>query len=71
MTHNIPISLINFNPRFFENKEKHHFHLVENSQLPLITALASMLFVFNGVFYLHILDLVHFKFFDHMGFQIA
>jgi hypothetical protein len=38
---------------FFRLKEKHNFHLVDNSQLPLVAATASMLLVLSIVFYLH------------------
>jgi hypothetical protein len=44
---------LNLNPTFFLTKEKHHFHLVDNSQLPLVAATASMLLVLSIVFYLH------------------
>jgi heme/copper-type cytochrome/quinol oxidase subunit 3 len=58
-------------PSFFRTKEKHYFHLVDNSQLPIITATASMLLVLNIVFYLHLAGIVPLHFFDNMGFQIA
>ena len=38
---------------FFKTKEKHPFHLVDNSQLPLLTSFAAMLLVMSFVFYLH------------------
>ena len=41
----------NLSQTSFQTKEKHHFHLVDNSQLPIITAFAFMLFVLNIVFY--------------------
>ena len=59
----------NFNSFFLRTKEKHHFHLVDNSQLPLISALASMLLVLNIVFYLHSSDMSFIHFFDNMSFQ--
>ena len=62
---------LNLNQTFFQLKEKHHFHLVDNSQLPIITAFASMLLVLNIVFYLHLAGIVSLHFFDNMGFQIA
>lgn len=71
MTNTNSIPFFNLNSRFFKNKEQHHFHLVANSQLPLVTALASMLFVLNAVFYLHLVDMISFKYFDNMGFQTA
>jgi len=42
---------LNLDQTFFHTKEKHHFHLVDNSQLPIITAIASILLVLNLVFY--------------------
>ena len=52
---------LNLNSIFFRLKEHHNFHLVDNSQLPIIAALASMLLVLNIVFYLHssIVALLH------------
>lgn len=38
---------------FLKNKEKHHFHLVDNSQLPLVTSTAAMLLVMSFVFHFH------------------
>lgn len=67
---NIPMNLT-LNQTFFQTKEKHHFHLVDNSQLPIITAFASMLLVLNIVFYLHPSDVVSLRFFDNMMFQAA
>ena len=61
----------NLYPSFFRTKEKHYFHLVDNSQLPIITATASMLLVLNIVFYLHLAGIAPLHFFDNMGFQIA
>jgi hypothetical protein len=55
--------------KIFEPKEKHPFHLVDPSQLPFITAFAIMLFVLNGVFYLHSPEAVSLRFFDHIFFQ--
>jgi hypothetical protein len=63
--------LLNFNLSFFQNREKHSFHLVDNSQLPIITAIASMLFVLNAVLYLHVSGIVTFYYLDNMTFQSA
>lgn len=63
---NIPINLT-----FFKTKEKHQFHLVDNSQLPIITAFAATLLVLNLVFYLHPSDISLLHFFDNMVFQAA
>lgn len=38
---------------FFKNKEKHQFHLVESSLLPVVTGFAAMLVVMSLVFYWH------------------
>lgn len=61
---------LNLNQKFFQLKEKHHFHLVDNSQLPIITAFGSMLLVLSIVFYLHPSSFsIHS--FDNMSFQGA
>jgi heme/copper-type cytochrome/quinol oxidase subunit 3 len=60
---------LNLSQTFFRTKEKHNFHLVDNSQLPIISAIASMLLVLNIVFYLHPSDIVPLHFFDNMSFQ--
>jgi hypothetical protein len=62
---------LTLNQPFFKLREKHHFHLVANSQLPIITAFASMLVVLNIVFYLHPSDSFVIHSFDNMAFQIA
>lgn len=36
---------------FFYNKEKHGFHLVENSQLPVMTAFSTFLLVLSFIIY--------------------
>ena len=71
MKNTTQIDLINLNSNFFQTKEKHLFHLVANSQLPLTTAIGSMLLVLNVVFYLHVAGIVRFSFFDNMMFQTA
>ena len=38
---------------FFRIKEQHQFHLVNNSQLPIVTALSAMLIAMGLVFYWH------------------
>jgi heme/copper-type cytochrome/quinol oxidase subunit 3 len=55
--------------KIFEPKEKHPFHLVDPSQLPFITAFSIMLFVLNGVFYLHSPEAISIRFFDHIFFH--
>jgi heme/copper-type cytochrome/quinol oxidase subunit 3 len=60
---------LNLSQTFFRTKEKHNFHLVDNSQLPIISAIASMLLVLNIVFYLHPSDIFPLHFFDNMSFQ--
>jgi hypothetical protein len=59
------------NQTFFQTKEKHQFHLVDNSQLPIITAFAATLLVLNIVFYLHPAGFSFLHFFDNMIFQAA
>jgi len=60
---------LTLNPSFFLTKEKHHFHLVDNSQLPIVAATASMLLVLSIVFYFHsaFMGLIHFI--ENMSFQ--
>jgi hypothetical protein len=62
---------VNLKSIFFRLKEHHNFHLVDNSQLPIIAALATMLLVLNIVFYLHssIIALLHY--FENMTFDTA
>jgi hypothetical protein len=57
--------------KFFQLKEKHHFHLVDQSQLPLLTAFAVMLLVLNIVFYLHSTDVSYIRFLDDLMFHSA
>ncbi len=71
MTNTTQIDLRNLNSNFFQTKEKHFFHLVDNSQLPFTTAIGSMLLVLNVVFYLHVAGIVTVYFLDNMMFQIA
>jgi hypothetical protein len=54
----------NLNPNIFHTKEKHHSHLVDNSQLLLVAATASMLFVLSFVFYFNasIMGVIRFYF---------
>ena len=56
---------------FLKNKEKHRFHLVDNSQLPLITSSAAMLLVMSFVFYFHPSDAFSLHGLDNMVFHVA
>ena len=56
---------------FFRVKEKHAFHLVDQSQLPLITAFAAMLLVLNIVFYLHASEASFIRDCDNTMFAVA
>ena len=56
---------------FFKNKEKHQFHLVDNSQLPLITSSAAMLLVMSFVFYFHPSNGFSLHGYDNMFFHIG
>ena len=40
-------------PRFLKSKEQHQFHLVNTSQLPIITAFSAMLLAMSFIFYWH------------------
>jgi hypothetical protein len=62
---------LNLKSNFVLIKEKHHFHLVANSQLPIVVAMTSMLLVLNIVFYLHFFDVSLIHFYDNMNFQTA
>ena len=44
---------MNKTSNFFYSKERHGFHLVDNSQLPVMTAFSAFLLVASFVFYLH------------------
>jgi hypothetical protein len=37
--------------KLLKEKERHHFHLVDNSQLPVVTAFTAFLLVLSFVFY--------------------
>jgi heme/copper-type cytochrome/quinol oxidase subunit 3 len=54
-----------------KNKEKHTFHLVDNSQLPVITSFAAMLLVMSFVFYLHPSDFLSLHGMDNSVFNFS
>jgi hypothetical protein len=54
-----------------KNKEKHTFHLVDNSQLPIITSFAAMLLVMSFVFYLHPSDALSLHGMDNSVFNFS
>jgi len=54
---------------FLKNKEKHRFHLVDNSQLPLITSTAAMLLVMSFVFYFHLANYFSLRGLDNTVFH--
>jgi len=56
---------------FLKNKEKHRFHLVDNSQLPLITSTAAMLLVMSFVFYFHPADYFSLHGLDNTVFHVS
>ena len=56
---------------FFNSREKHHFHLVDLSQLPSVTAFAVMLFILNIVFYLHFGGIFSTRPLDHLMFHVS
>jgi hypothetical protein len=56
---------------FLKTKEKHHFHLVDNSQLPLITSIAAMLLVMSFVFYFHPADIFPLHKMDNTFFHVS
>lgn len=61
----------NLESNFVHIKERHHFHLVDNNQLPILAALTAMLLVINIVFYLHLFDFSRIHFYNNMNFQTA
>jgi len=65
----LPQLNLNLNPKFFLTKEKHHFHLVANSQLPIVAATASMLLVLSIVFYFHSAFMGFIHFLENISFQ--
>lgn len=56
---------------FFYRKERHGFHLVDNSQLPVITAFSAFLLTSSFVFYLHPTDCASISYVDNFVFQFA
>jgi cytochrome c oxidase subunit 3 len=56
---------------FIKKKEKHHFHLVDNSSLPLLTSLSIFLLVCSFVFWFHPLDSTYWNYLDNILFQFA
>lgn len=59
------------NFHFIEKKEKHHFHLVDNSALPLLTSFSVFLLVLSFVFWFHPLDSHIWNTLDNILFQWA
>lgn len=59
------------NLKFLKNKEKHQFHLVESSLLPVVTGFAAMLVVMSLVFYWHPSSAPTVLHFDGFLMQIA
>lgn len=52
-------------------KEKQRFHLVDNSQLPIFTAITLFLVVLNIIFYLYPTNKTALTMFEHFCFQIT
>ena len=48
--------LLKLHSNIFAIREKHHFHLVDFSQLPLTAAFASIVLAMNISYYLHSAD---------------
>lgn len=59
------------NSFFIKRKEKHHFHLVDNSSLPLLTSFSVFLLVLSFVFSFHPLDSHYWNSLDNILFQWA
>lgn len=57
--------------KFFAAKEKHSFHLLDSSQLPLVTSFSAMLFVMNAVLYWHPTSQPVLQFINNTLFQIS
>jgi len=56
---------------FFYLKERHRFHLVDNSQLPVMTAISTYLLASSFVFYLHPTKSQFISIIDHFLMQFA
>lgn len=56
---------------FLKTKERHQFHLVDNSQLPLVTSTAAMLLVMSFVFYFHPSDIFSLHRMDNTFFHVS
>ena len=56
---------------FLKNKEGHHYHLVDNSQLPLITSTSAMLLVMSFVLYFHPTDIFFLHGYDNQIFDLT
>ena len=62
---------LNLNAIYFRLREQHNYHLVDNSQLPIVAALASLLLVLNIVFYFHSSIIAVLHFFENLTFDTA
>lgn len=60
-----------FTKNFIKKKEKHHFHLVDNSSLPLLTSFSIFLLVLSFVFWFHPVDSKNWNYLDNIFFQWA
>jgi len=56
---------------FFYRKERHGFHLVDNSQLPVITAFSTFLLACSFIFYLNPTKSATISHIDNFIFQFA
>lgn len=56
---------------FVKEKEKHHYHLVDNSQLPIIVAFLVFQVVLSLVYYWHEVFVNNIKQYDNFGFQVG
>ena len=59
------------NINFFYARERHRFHLVDNSPLPVITALSAFLLVTSIIFYWHPTDCSSVSYTDNFVFQAS
>jgi heme/copper-type cytochrome/quinol oxidase subunit 3 len=57
--------------KLLKEKERHHFHLVDNSQLPVVTAFTAFLLVLSFVFYWHPTDILGLHKMDNIFIQFA
>ena len=62
---------LNINKNYFLTREQHPYHLVETSQLPIITASLAMVLVASISLYFHPVNSFSLRLFDNSTFQLG